>query len=126
MSVRGIRGATVVDEDNPDQIIHATRELLEAIQSQNPSFEPSEIASIIFTVTADLNSAHPARAARDMGWTDVPMICAQEIPVPNTLPRCIRVLVHWNTPLPQRSIQHIYLREARQLRPDLALRGLGE
>jgi chorismate mutase len=77
------------------------------------------VASAIFTVTDDLVSTFPAQAARQMGWELVPMLCGREIPVPNSLPRVIRVLVHWNTELPQSEIKHVYLREAVKLRPDL-------
>jgi chorismate mutase len=80
---------------------------------------PEDIASAVFTVTEDLASAFPAQAARQMGWDLVPMLCAREIPVPNSLPRVIRVLVHWNTDIPQDQITHVYLRDAVQLRPDL-------
>ena len=81
--------------------------------------EAGDIASAIFTVTDDLVSTFPAQAAREMGWSLVPMLCAREIPVTNSLPRVIRVLVHWNTEVPQNEITHIYLRDAAKLRPDL-------
>jgi chorismate mutase len=71
-------------------------------------------------MTTDLNAVYPAKAARQMGWSNVPLICAQEIPVPDGLPLCIRVLISWNTDLPQDEIKHIYLREAATLRPDIA------
>ena len=80
---------------------------------------PEDVASAIFTVTDDLASTFPAQGARQMGWGLVPMLCAREIPVPNSLPRVIRVLVHWNTELPQDRITHVYLRDAVTLRPDL-------
>jgi chorismate mutase len=117
--LRGIRGATAVEEDQPDAIIQATRELLQKILQANPSLRPTEIASAIFTVTPDLRSAYPARAAREFGWEQVPMLCAQEIPVPNGLALCIRVLIHWNTDLPSEAVQHVYLHQAASLRPDL-------
>jgi chorismate mutase len=119
MTIRGIRGATTVSADQPDFILQATRELLEAILDENPGMSPEEVASAIFTVTDDLTSTFPAQAARQMGWELVPMLCGREIPVPNSLPRVIRVLVHWNTELPQSEIKHVYLREAVKLRPDL-------
>jgi chorismate mutase len=118
MSVRGIRGATVIDEDQADTVITATQELLEAIKSANPSLSPDEIACIFFTVTEDIRSAYPAKAARIMGWQAVPMLCAHEIPVPGGLPRCIRLLIQWNTDLPQSAIRHVYLHAAIELRPD--------
>jgi len=120
MPIRGIRGATTVTADEPDLILDATRELLEAILAENQAMTPENVGSAIFTVTDDLASTFPAQAARQMGWGLVPMLCAREIPVPDSLPRVIRVLVHWNTELPQDEITHVYLREAVKLRPDLA------
>lgn len=119
MPIRGIRGATTVPADEPDLILDATRELLEEILAENETMRPKDIASAVFTVTEDLASTFPAQAARQMGWDLVPMLCAREIPVPNSLPRVIRVLVHWNTDISQNKITHVYLRDAVQLRPDL-------
>ena len=119
MTIRGIRGATTVPADQPELILQATRELLEAILDENGAMKPEDVASAIFTVTDDLASTFPAQAARQMGWELVPMLCAREIPVPESLPRVIRVLVHWNTDLPQSEIKHVYLRDAVKLRPDL-------
>jgi chorismate mutase len=119
MPIRGIRGATTVSADEPDLILQATRELLEEILEENEGMQPEDVASAIFTVTDDLASTFPAQAAREMGWSLVPMLCAREIPVPNSLSRVIRVLVHWNTDVPQSGITHVYLREAVKLRPDL-------
>ena len=119
MPIRGIRGATTVTADEPDLILQATRELLEEILAENEGMRPKDVASALFTVTDDLASTFPAQGARQMGWGLVPMLCAREIPVPNSLPRVIRVLVHWNTDLPQDQITHVYLRDAVKLRPDL-------
>ena len=119
MAIRGIRGATTVSADEPDLILEATRELLEAILEANAGMKPEEVGSALFTVTEDLISTFPAHGARQMGWGLVPMMCAREIPVPGSLPRAIRVLVHWNTDMPQNKITHVYLREAVKLRPDL-------
>ncbi len=119
MPVRGIRGANTASADQSEAILVATRELLEAILAQNPGLVPEEITSVLFTVTDDLSAAYPAKAARQIGWVQTPLMCAREIPVPGALPRCIRVLLHWNTPLPQSAIRHVYLGEATQLRPDL-------
>ena len=119
MPVRGIRGAITVDGNHTRGILDATRELLKAIQSTNSSLNSEDIASILFTVTGDLNSVYPAQAAREMGWAQVPLMCAVEIPVPGSLSKCIRVLIHWNTPLKQDQINHVYLRDAVKLRPDL-------
>ena len=119
MSIRGIRGATTVTADQPDLILQATRELLDAILAENAGMLPEDVGSAIFTVTDDLASTFPAQAARQMGWDMVPMLCGREIPVPGSLPRVIRVLVQWNTDVPQKEIVHVYLREAVKLRPDL-------
>jgi chorismate mutase len=120
MPIRGIRGATTVTADQPDLILQATRELLEEILEENEEMRPEDVACAIFTVTDDLVSTFPAQAARQMGWSLVPMLCAREIPVPGSLPRVIRVLVHWNTDVAQNEITHVYLRDAVKLRPDLA------
>ncbi len=119
MPIRGIRGATTATADEPELILQATRELLEEILVENEGMLPEDVASALFTVTDDLVSTFPAQAARQMGWGLVPMICAREIPVPGSLPRVIRVLVHWNTELKQNEITHVYLRDAVRLRPDL-------
>jgi chorismate mutase len=120
MPVRGIRGATVLLKDQPEAILAATRDLLVGILKANPTLRPGDLASAIFTVTDDLRSAYPARAARELGWVDVPLICTREIPVPGGLERCIRVLLHWNTDLSQEEIHHVYQGEAASLRPDLS------
>lgn len=119
MPIRGIRGAITVSADEPDLILQATRELLEEILEENPGMKLEDIGSAWFSVTDDLISTFPAQGARQMGWGLVPMLCAREIPVPNSLSRVIRVLVHWNTETPQSEITHVYLREAVKLRPDL-------
>ncbi|MCD4672854.1 MAG: chorismate mutase [Anaerolineaceae bacterium] len=119
MNIRGIRGATTVSQNDASAILEATQELLKTIESANPGLKPEDIASAIFTLTPDLNAAYPAKAARLLGWSNVPLICAQELPVPGGLSHCIRVLLHWNTTLPQEAVHHIYLREAASLRPDL-------
>jgi chorismate mutase len=119
MPVRGIRGAISIEADQPELILEATRELLEAILQANPGLTPDEIASITFTLTPDLRSVHPALAARQMDWGQVPLLCGLEIAVPDRLPKVLRVLIHWNTDLPQAGIRHMYLRKAIVLRPDL-------
>ena len=118
MRVRGIRGATSVTEDRSEAILGATRELLEAIVAVN-EVAIEDIVSAIFTVTPDLVSEYPARAARGLGWSHVALLGATEVDVPGGLPRCIRVLLHVNTERDQSQIQHVYLGEARSLRPDL-------
>jgi len=117
--VRGIRGATTALRDEPELILEATRELLEAMLRENEirDFEP--IASIFFTTTPDLTSTFPAEAARELSMTMVPLMCNQEIPVPGRLPKAVRVMMQVNTRKSQREMKHIYLREAVKLRPDL-------
>ena len=119
MPVRGIRGAIDVSVDEPEEILRATRALLEALLEVNPTLQPQDLASVIFTVSPDLSSVYPAEAARQMGWIEVPLLCTREIPVPGGLPRIVRVLAHWNTELPQIAINHVYLGAAGRLRPDL-------
>ena len=119
MAVRGIRGATSVEADLPDQILAATRELLEEICRANGIEQFDEIISAIFTTSPDLTSTFPAEAARAMGMHQVPLLCATEIPVPNSLSQCIRVLLHVNTEKTQSEMVHVYLHEARKLRPDV-------
>jgi chorismate mutase len=119
--VRGVRGAITVSQDDPLEILTATRELVEALIDENPTMICEEMASILFTVTDDIVSVYPAQAAREMGWFQVPLMCAREIPVENSLQFCIRVLIHWNTDLSQDEINHVYLGEAAVLRPDLNL-----
>ncbi len=116
--VRGIRGATSVDADLSEQVLSATRELLEELLRVNRIDDFEDIVSVIFTTTTDLISTFPAEAARGLGMHQVPLLCAQEIPVPGSLPRCIRVLLQVNTEKTQGEVEHIYLREAKKLRPD--------
>jgi len=120
MPVRGVRGATVVLLDSPEAILEGTSELLAALLAANHGMEPADIASVLFTMTDDLVSTYPAQAARKMGWSEVPLLCAREIPVSNGLSRCIRILIHWNTSRPQSEIIHVYLHNAAKLRPDLS------
>jgi chorismate mutase len=126
MTIRGVRGAATVAGDQADLILEATRGLLLAIAAANPSLKPQDIASVLFTMTEDLSSAFPAQAARQIGWSDVPLMCAREISVPESLPRVVRVLIHWNTDLPSNQIKHVYLGEAVKLRPDLTPCPAGE
>jgi len=116
---RAIRGATTVESDSPEQIRRATRELLETIVARN-GITSADVVSAIFTVTHDITSEFPAHAARELGWLDVPLLCTLEIPVPGSLGRCIRVLLHVDTDVPRSGIRHVYLHDARTLRPDLA------
>ncbi|OUT60828.1 Chorismate mutase AroH [Stieleria bergensis] len=116
---RGVRGATTVSSDDRDEILLATRQLLALMIRQN-EIETADLASAFFTVTKDLQSEFPALAARQLGWLEVPLLCGYEITVERSLPRCIRVLLHWNTDKTQSEIQHFYLHDAVKLRPDLS------
>ena len=118
MSVRGVRGATTVDSDDPAQIRAAARELMEEILRRNQIVDFDDVISAVFTTTEDLVSAFPAEAARAMGMNQVPLLCAQEIPVTGSMPRCIRVLLHVNSERKPKEIEHVYQREAQKLRPD--------
>ncbi|MGG1313458.1 MULTISPECIES: chorismate mutase [Cohnella] len=120
MSVRGIRGAITVEENEPQQILDATVRLLKAIVEANGT-APEDICSIFVTVTQDLDAAFPAKAIRMLeGWEYVPLMCSVEIPVKGGLEKCIRLMVHVNTDVPQSEIRHVYLGRAQALRPDLA------
>ena len=120
MHCRGIRGATTAEKNTAEAILAATRELLAIIVEAN-GLRVEDVASAIFTTTPDLTAAFPARAAREMGWRDVALLDAQEIPVPGSLERCIRVLIHWNTEKSAAEVQHVYLKEAQALRPGRTL-----
>ncbi|GIW51853.1 MAG: chorismate mutase [Gemmatimonadales bacterium] len=117
MPVRGIRGATTAQDNTREAILSATEELLQAIVAAN-QLALEDIASVLFTVTSDLDAEYPARAARELGWHDIPLLGATEMNVPGGVPRCIRVLLHVNTDKPASQMKHIYLRGARALRPD--------
>ena len=119
MPLRGIRGAIDVPNDEAEVVIQATSRLLNAILETNPSLHPADLASVLFTTTKDIHTVYPAQAARQMGWNDVPLLCVQEMSVPGSLERVVRVLAHWNTELPQTAIRHVYLDNAAKLRPDL-------
>ena len=122
MPCRGIRGAVTVKHNNAEEILEATRTLLQTIIEKNSLSGGNitqDLVSVIFTATEDLDAVYPAVAARKMGWTNVPLLCMQEMEVAGSLRQCIRVLIHWNTARDQSEMQHIYLGSARALRPDL-------
>ena len=119
MAVRGVRGATTVESDDPALIRAAARELMEEILRRNQIVDFDDVISAVFTTTEDLVSAFPAEAARAMGMNQVPLLCAQEIPVTGSMPRCIRLLLHINSDRTPKEIVHVYLRDAQKLRPDL-------
>lgn len=117
---RGIRGATTAAANTREDILNATRELLERLVLRN-EVQPEDIASIFFTVSDDLNAEYPALAARQLGWVESALLCAREIPVPEKrVERCIRVLLLVNTARTAAEIRHVYLREAVALRPTRA------
>jgi len=117
--LQGIRGDTTVSPNDATEILAATDELLRALIEAN-ELQPDDIVSALFTVTRDLDAAFPARAAADFGWNIVALLHATEIPVPGSLPRCIRLLVHAYTTRTRAEIKHCYLRGATVLRPDRA------
>lgn len=116
---RGVRGATTVTENTRDAILQATRHLL-ALMIRRNEIDSEDVASAIFTVTSDINAEFPALAARQLGWLDVPLLCGYEVEVPGSLPRCIRIMLHWNTTKSQKDIHHVYIHDAIALRPDLS------
>jgi chorismate mutase len=117
VSVRAIRGAITADEDTPDAIRAATAELLGEMLGRN-GLDPGDLISMVFTTTPDLCAEFPAVAARQIGLSQVPLLCASEINVPGALGRCIRVMVHANMSC-EVTVRHVYLRGASQLRTDL-------
>jgi chorismate mutase len=118
VAVRAVRGAIQVDADERQAILDATTELLAAVLDRN-SLAPEDLISVVFTATPDLTSEFPAYAARQMGITDVPLLCAGEIPVPGAMPRVLRLLAHVETERPRAEVRHVYLGGAAQLRTDL-------
>ncbi len=119
--VRGIRGAITVSNNNEEEILTSTERLFKALIEKN-QLDPKTVAHVMITVTEDLNAAFPAKALRSFtDWTYVPVMCSREIPVPNSLRKCIRVMLTVNTDVPQEEVKHVYLEEAVHLRPDLLL-----
>jgi len=119
MWCRGIRGATTVDSDTVDGILRASKELLQMMIDAN-GVKPEDVACAIFTTTSDLDAAFPATAARQLGWTDVPLMCSKEIDVPGSLKGCIRILILYNTEKSADDIVHVYVKGASELRSDLS------
>jgi len=118
MGMRGVRGAITVKANTRDAMLRGTRRLLKSLVEAN-DIQVADLASVIFTATPDLDAVYPAVAARAMGWTEVPLLCMQEMAVAGSLDRCIRVLMHWNTDREDSDVRHVYLEGARALRPDL-------
>ena len=117
--MRGVRGATTVASNSNQAILAATQELLRIMIERNGIVE-DDVASVLFSATPELDDTFPAKAARLMGWTRTALMGFQEADVQHGLPMCIRVLIHWNTDKSIDEIQHVFLRDAVQLRPDLA------
>ncbi|MEH7245705.1 chorismate mutase [Neobacillus niacini] len=117
--IRGMRGAITVTSNSEEEIISATEELMKELIEGN-NILPEQVASVFISTTEDLNAAFPARALRKFPeWTYVPVMCMRELPVPNALPMCIRIMMHVNTSVTQEKIIHVYLEGAAVLRPDL-------
>ncbi len=119
MPCRGVRGATTADANTSEAILKATLQLLALMIRQN-DIQPEDVASAIFTTTADLNAEFPALAARQLGWLNTALMCGYELSVPGSLPRCIRILLHWNTEKPASAVVHVYIKDASRLRPDIS------
>ncbi|SDH40797.1 chorismate mutase [Alteribacillus bidgolensis] len=119
--IRGVRGAITIDNNTEEDIVHSTKVLLEEMINEN-ELKPEFVSHIWFTTTSDIDAAFPAKATRLFdGWQWVPVMCAQEINVSNSIPLCIRIMLTAELDTAQEDVQHIYLREAKQLRPDLEL-----
>ncbi len=119
MSCRGVRGATTINVNEREEVLAATRQLL-ALMIRRNGLVPQDVASAIFTTTTDIDAEFPALAARQLGWLEVPLLSGHEMAVVGSIPLCIRVLIHWNTEKSQDEIQHVYIRDAKRLRPDLS------
>ena len=117
MPCRGVRGATTAENNSPEEILKATRQLLALMIRQN-GIEPEDVCSAVFSTTTDLDAEFPALAARQLGWIDVALLCVHELDVPGSLRRCIRVLLHWNSDKSPNELVHVYIKEAAALRPD--------
>jgi len=119
MWCRGIRGATTVDNNTVDDILRESKELLQEMIDAN-GIKPEDVACAMFTTTSDLNAAFPATAARQLGWTDLPLLCSKEIDVPGSLQRCLRIMILYNTEKSADEIVHVYVKGASDLRSDLS------
>ncbi|MDT0303440.1 chorismate mutase [Streptomonospora wellingtoniae] len=119
MAVRAIRGAVQVDADERDHVLEATAELVSEVLRRN-ALTTDDVISVLFTSTPDLTSEFPALAARKLGFSEVPLMCAAEIAVPRALPRVVRLMAHIETERPRADLQHVYLRGAQALRLDIA------
>ncbi len=115
LACRGIRGATTVESNTKEAIVAGTKELLHELIEAN-DIQQEQVATVIFTTTRDLNAEFPAVAARQIGWTDVALLCSHEMDVPDALPCCIRILLLVNTERPPQELSNVYLRGAVNLR----------
>lgn len=122
MWLRGVRGATVAKANTREAIVDATCEMLLKLVQAN-GIQAEDIASAFFSTTRDINAEFPAIAARQIGWTDAALMCMHEMDVPNSLPMCVRVMIHWNTTKRASEIKHVYINGAERLRPDLIKEG---
>ena len=125
MWCRGIRGATTVTDNTREAILAASKELLQKMVEVN-DVEIKDMAGILLTTTPDINAEFPAAAARELGWTQVALLCGHEMDVPGSLPRCLRVLMLFNTEKNNEEIVHVYLREAQSLRTETGNNWLSE
>lgn len=119
MPCRGVRGATTVESNTREDVLLGTRQLLALMVRQN-EIDPADVASVIFTTSADLNAEFPALAARQLGWLHTALMCFHELDVPGSLAKCVRILIHWNTETSAEEIVHVYVKDAQRLRPDLS------
>jgi chorismate mutase len=122
MWCRGIRGATTVDNNTKEDILAAGKELLQKMVEAN-GIVPENVACAIFTTTPDLNAEFPAASARQLGWSNTALLCAQEMDVPGSLQKCLRILVLYNTEKSADEIVHVYIKGATKLKG--ALKGKG-
>lgn len=118
MSVRAIRGAITVENNTRDEILTATKTLLSEMIAAN-NIVKDDMIGIFFTMTNDLDECYPAVAAREMGYTDIPLVCYAELNIKNSLQKCIRILLQFNTDKENVQLKHIYMKGAKVLRPDL-------
>ena len=122
MFIRGVRGATVAKDNTKESILEVTKALLEELIRRN-GIAVEDIASAFFSTTPDLNAEFPAVAARQLGWTDAALMCFHDMVVPGSLQRCVRVIIHWNTPKAAKEMQFVYMNGAEVLRPDKIRQG---
>ena len=118
MAVRAVRGATQLEEDTREHMLDRVAELVTDVMSAN-GLEVDDFISIIFTATSDLVSEFPAYAARQLGFSDVPLVCARELEIEGSMPRVVRLMAHVETDLPRSDVTHVYLHGAANLRRDL-------